>query len=660
MKYGTLVCGVVFCALLAGAAGAWEEPADWSRIGAVQTWMDYDQVFYRAYDDKSFLDRSQFKLDQVSLYDRTRVYNEDLPATSVEQFLALSEADRAERTKLAKRKLAYATRFLDRVRDGVMKTRSSQPSDYGKQVSDSAVIGDMLDRLGDAVGLDPSNPYVWHLLAYFAACAGDVERAHAALGGAVEALNYVPAEAMPEMKRRVALDRAWLLRDVGLFDEALADLDLAEQYGPRDLEVLLMRGLIAAQTGDAQAAGRVASELRKTEVRKFPADFTTASFSPEIVDTASWKKQPSTYLQAWITALSLLNQGQMEAARAAFGDYNPDDLYPFGWRFWNDAGFIYEVTGRPDKARLAWNTARINRHYVQYLIYKPYGLNLAVLTGTDMPASYFLGYDQYYLGGSRLSYGASLVGKTANAEDLGQKHEWAMRALDQLDYCINTGVYPGQAAVLRGQVFYLLGDAQSAMMELQAAVPHLQRQGFSDQAVRVQQDIQALAANQKPRDGSVMLTQSGSSQGRWDPEHDAEATQAELVAAFQANPDDDLARFDLARFLIRQGQAVEGRDLVAAQYAAYEAGGGDPPQEAVGLMLEADRVLGQPDLALKLVEDLDNDRGHLWSDPGLWALTGFICQDQGHAGAAKRAMAHAADLDPSNLGVQMQLLQMED
>ncbi len=173
---------------------------NWAKIGAVQQWIDLDARFYRSMDDNRFVDRSQFRLDQQQLYAQTRLYGGDLPAVSIEQFFSLPEADKNNRRELAAKKLIYVERYLSRVQSQVQKVRENLSSGWGDQISDVTVIGDCLARLGDAIGLDPSNPYAWHLQSYFALCAGDENRSRLYLEGAGVILGHYPEDVFSEMR----------------------------------------------------------------------------------------------------------------------------------------------------------------------------------------------------------------------------------------------------------------------------------------------------------------------------------------------------------------------------------------------------------------------------------------------------------------------------
>ncbi len=635
-------------------AAAWVEPAHWARIGTVQQWMDMDARFFRRLDDSRFVDRSQFRLDQMVHYEKTRLYGGDLAAVSVEEFYALDSDQQTQRAQMAQGKLVYVERYLQRVQTQIQRLRENLSSGWGDGVSDVTVLADCMARLGDAVGLDPSNPYSWHLQAYFTMCAGDETRSRQYLDGAEVALARVPADQLTEIRGRVALDQAWLSRTRGDFEEALAQLDRAESHLGRHIETHLLRGLIYAQTGRPVEAGEIASRLRKVEVRRFPTSQRSSDFGPELEDPASWSTKPSDYMAAWITALSLLHEGDREHATSTFGTYNLNDLYRQGWRFWNEAGLIYEMTGRPQNALEAWNTARMSRPWLRNMIYKPYDLALGVLTDHQSRVPYMLGYDRHFLSGSRLAFGASLVGRAGSAATPEEKQEWASRALDELAICRRTGIYPGQASVLRGHVYYLLGDIPSSISELETAVLLLEKQGDDQIQLAVMKDLAALLHNSQNGKQPDLLKQSGNSRGRWEPDAEPDRRRQQLASQLANHPDEDSLILEMARFDIRHGRPQEGRRLLQQHHRLANT------NEAVSLKLEADRMLGRTELALNLLDRLDAGSADHWNQAGVWSLVGSICLEQGFPVEARRALTHALELDPENQGLRMQLRVMGD
>jgi tetratricopeptide (TPR) repeat protein len=642
---------------------AWEQPSEWPEIGMVSKWREYDAQFYRIHEDAPFTDQSQFKLDQAKEYAQTREYKGKMDGIGLETYLAKDADEQMKRRKQAAKELRFVADFHQRMQTLVQRTKQPrQGSGWGIQVADMTVIGDCLGKLRTAVLLDPSNPYAWHVLGYFSDFVGDKNRAATAFTGAKAALDKIPTDQLTQLRAEVALDQAWLQRDQGNFEDAMNNLKAAVEYGAKGTGPRLLQGLIAAQTGETQKAVEIAGALRSAEVRVFPPNLRSTGFSPELSDVSAWRGRPSNYLQSWILALTWLYEGNADMAAAAFGKFALNDQYPFAERFWNDAGRIYEITGRRSSAHKAWSMARINTPYIVYFVYKPYAVELGKLTGRPGAVPFFLGFDLFYTNGNRLAYGADLVEKVAAAEDEFEKQELAARALDELELCKRTGIYPGQAQVLMGQVYYLMGDLGSALLEVESALKLMEEQGDIAGSSAVLQGL-AKSKNQLAKsDLANFYSQSGTSSGRW---MKAEDREAQLAGLRKAYADDPTAgnRQGLARFLIRDDQVVEGRDLAMGDLKGQELTGDNITQLAgddLALVLEADRAEGEDELALALVQALEDGATDPWNHAGLWILVGFICLDGGDIADGKVALERALELDPGNQGLKIQLALMQN
>ena len=641
-------------------AGIWVPPAGWTELGAVQDWRDTDTRFYRSQEDAQFLDESQNNVDQAGQYARTREYRGGYDGVDIAVWPTLSPVERDARTAAAGKELRYLTDFRRRLLNYVQNTRMGQTSGWGAEVSDHVVVGTALGKLRTAVALDPSNAAAWHLYSYFATLAGDVNRALAAIAGAEAALAAIDTKAVPELRAGVALDKAWLLRETGQFADARRSLEEAAAHGAVGDEPKLLQGLLAAQSGDDMTAIAMAIDLRGTEVAKFPTNYRDAGFGPELSNTEAWTRKPSSYLHDWILACTWLREGKVDLARAAFGTYCINDQRPFAHRFWNEAGQIYELTGRPAAALAAWNQARVCVPYYPFLVYKTGTENLGRLTGRPGAVPYLLGFDTNYLSGSRLAWAAALVTAVAESTDDHQRTVLASRALDQLEICERLGWYRGQALILRGQVFYLMGDVPSALAAVQQALGHLDavgdRAGFAAVTAGLAQSGDALAT----QDIANFYGQSGASAGRWRVADDPQAELAGLRAAFESDPT-DANRRALARFLVRNGEVSAGRELalVPLQGAAETAGAIARLDAAdVVLVLEADRASGQTALAVAMVQTLAGGGTDPWDSAEVWTLAGFICLDSNLTDAGRRALERAAVLDPGNQGLKLQLSMM--
>ncbi len=643
--------------MAAGAAAAWEAPDHWTEIGTVRAWMDTDTKFYRTQEEAQFLDESQSNVNQVKEYAKTREYRGQLDGIGINTWQTVGSEEQDKRRGLARRELKFLVDFRNRVLTQVQNTRMGTASGWGVLLSDRTVVGTGLGKLRTAVALDPSNPYAWHLYSYFAMLVGDEYRALQALAGAELALMAIPEDELQPLRAEVDLDKAWLQRAQGEFAAAQASLESAGAHGVKSLEARLLQGLLAAHLGDDQLAISIATELRGTTVSIFPSNYRTSGFAPEIRNVDAWAKRPSSYLHDWIMAYTWLREGKIDLAAASFGTHKLDAQRPFAHRFWNEANVIYEVTGQRDLAMKAWNQVRVATPYYPYLVYKDYQLSLGRLTGRTGRVPYQLGFDSNFLNGNRLAYGAALVTAVAAATDEQEKQELASRALDQLEICQRFGVYTGQASVLQGQIYYLMNDMASALVEIEEALNHMDAMGDKAGFSAVLAGLAKADHDLAPQDIANFYGQSGSSRGRWQADADPAATLAALRVAFDGEASDNNRR-DLARFLIRNGDVAEGRALAQSvldgaalsQENIVELGAGD-----VELILEADRVEGQTELAVKMVQALQGGTDDPWRSASVWTLAGFICLDHDLRPEGRAALERASELDPGNHGLKIQL-----
>jgi len=458
-----------------------------------------------------------------------------------------------------------------------------------------------------------------------------------------------------EKKIDVNLDKAWLLRDRGEFVEAQAALDQAIAAGSTGNETMLLQGLIAAQSGDDRTAKKMASALLLAEVLGFQQNVHTATFAPALTNLDAWPSKKSRYLHDWITALSWLQRGRIDMARVALGEYTLNDQRPFGNRFWNDATMIYEITRRPALASKAWQMATSYTSYRWYFIYKEYASRLTELTGRRGWLPYALGFDSYLMNGSRIAYCAALVDQLAGASSDEEKLELAGRALDQLEICERIGIYAGQASVLQGQVYYLMGDLPSAQLEVAEAMEHMVARNDVAGLTVLVASLSKPADKLTNQDVANFYGQSGSSQGRWQADIDPTSTLGSLKAEYAADASPENRR-DLAQFMIRQGDVDGGRELLEVDYSPATIATLDPAD--LELLLEADRAEGKTAVAMAMVTGLASDKADPWRSTAVWAMAGFICLDNNLRAEGRVALKQASLLDPGNTGLKVQLEMM--
>jgi tetratricopeptide (TPR) repeat protein len=633
---------LAFCVHLSTSSQAMQSPEEWPEhwfeIGTVQEWMDLDAVFYRSSVQRAWKTEGKEISNQPTLYRRTFRFGAGLPAVDLSSWLELSPEDQARRIDLAAEELKIVTRFLDRMRGWARDFQSSSISSWGRKNSVD-VLPQCMESLNTAVQLDPSNPLTWHLLGYFSTCVGDVKRARGAFAGADNALAQLPADALPQVRRRLALDQAWLHRNLGGFDRARDNLKVAENLGTHDLETTLLRGLIAAQAGDESEARSLAGDLRTIRI---PRHNSYSTMNPD-----HWNKKASDFAKSWIMALVWINVGNLEMAQLSFKQFSFHDRYPFAHHFWNDAGGIYMRTGRQDIAPSAWYLAHQWVPYQPFFLHRRYGWENRALTGIDGVTLDYAGFNQFYMVGDRLSFACRYVNAMETAASDEDRMLLGVTAVEQLEICRRTGFLPGHAQLAEALVYYFLGDLETAFPTLEEGKKWLRERGYKLPSATSNTEVQVIRS-------AVM--EPGAFR---DPNFKRQAhmlSQEDLETSWRLAPTAENRRA-LGIYLIRNGEPERGRGLILEGEASAPeaAASGRISNEDLCLVLEADRALGDPGTAQYLIGALAQGEDPLPEDTQVWALAGFICIDHGDLAAGRLAMERASALDPGNFGLKQQL-----
>ena len=615
----------------------------WLKVGTVQEWMDLDAVFYRSSVRRVWDTESREIADQQSIYRRTFRYNAALAAADLVSWQQMSPEDQARRIDLATENLKIVTRFLDQLRGWAQDFHARGSSSWGRQDS-MDVLPLCMESLNTAVQLDPSNPLTWHLLGYFSTCVGDLKRAQGAFAGAKDALAMLPDDALSEVRCRLALDQTWLHRDLGNFNRARIHLQAAEDLGGKNLETVLLRGLIAAQAGNEAEARRLAGELRTV---KIPRHNSYSTRNPEF-----WIKGASDFAKSWIMALVWIGVGDLEMAQLSFKQFSFHDRYPFAHHFWNDAGGIYMRTGRQALAPSAWYLAHQWVPYQPFFLHRRYGWENRALTGIDGVTLDYAGFNQFYLVGDRLSFACRYTTAMEAAGSEESRMNLGITAITQLEICRKTGFLPGHALLTEALVHYFLGDLDTSRPMLAQGKKWLRERGYRLPSATSNTEVQVIRSTVMDA-GAFRDPNSGHSM--------AMLGQEDLETAWLQNPTEDNRRA-LGIFLIRNGDPERGRGLIlnGAVNAPEEASQGRITNEDLCLCLEADRALGDLGAAQYYIGKLARGNGNLPGDTQVWALVGFISIDHGDLAGGRLALEKASELDPDNNGLKQQLARLEN
>ena len=633
---------IAVCAHLSTSALALQSSERWLEIGTVQEWMDLDASFYRSPEKRAWGSERKIIADQLVIYRGTFRYTASMPAVGLSAWQDLDPEDQERRSDQAADELKIVIRFLNRMRGWARDFQATGNSGWGRgNLVD--ILPDCLESLTNAVQLEPVNPLAWHLLGYFSTCVGDVKRARGAFAGAEEALALLPAETLPDVRRRLALDLAWLNRDQGSFIRARNRLQEAEAHGANNLETALLKGLIAAQSGNEAEARRIAGELRTVRIPK------RTSYSTGNPD--HWNKIASAFAKSWIMALVWIEVGDLEMAQLSFKQFSYHDRYPFAPRFWNDAGGIYMRTGRQDAAPGAWYLAHQWVPYQPFFLHRRYGWENRALTGIDGVTLDYAGFNQFYMVGDRLSFACRYATAMETAASQEDRLELGVTAMKQLEICRRTGFLPGHALLVEALVHYFLGDLETALPTLDEGKKWLRETGY--RLPSATSNTEVVVIRSKILEPGAMRDQQAGTRRTM-------LGQKDLETAWRESPTEPNRRA-LGIFLVRNGDPERGRNLILNEAmsvpAAIEAGG--ITNEDLCLVLEADRALGDLGTAQYYLAELTKGNDGIPGDTQVWALVGFICLDHGDLLGGRLALEKASALDPNNYGLKQQLARLE-
>ena len=164
-----LLLFVIAIVVMPLSASAWDVPGHWEDVGRVSDWLGKDAKLYRYSGDLPFLDQSQKNVDQQKAYAETRRYIGTMDAIGLADFLALPADEQEARGRATRRHRDFVVRFRLRVDEYVQQSKSEQASGWGRRVADVTILGECLQHLRSATGVDPANPYAWHLYSMFKA-----------------------------------------------------------------------------------------------------------------------------------------------------------------------------------------------------------------------------------------------------------------------------------------------------------------------------------------------------------------------------------------------------------------------------------------------------------------------------------------------------------
>ncbi|MGD9548218.1 MAG: tetratricopeptide repeat protein [Candidatus Krumholzibacteriia bacterium] len=467
------------------AAGRWND------------WPALDWRFDRGILTRTYLFSAQQPDRPLDAYLAAQVFGGREDSLGLEDFLALDPDSRDQRRRAAAHHRDRAQR-LWRSLDSLWNRMRDNPGAFvSGSFSEPEFLGDgvtmAIGHLGAAAGLDPSSAPVWYDLAVMYGAAGDVRRQDRALQAGLAALAAAGDPADPgqaRLRRRLLLDRAWLLRDAGRFEECLDHLSRVMAMMREDAyrtpedgkEALLIKGLALAGAGNVNEARQVANQLTGWTVPRRQRRVVQDSEAHRAIDKRNLEPVASDFDRRWIraTAFWKLGDGDQALAQLAESDLRCEFPAHLNFRFWNDVGAIQEHFGKMAESRISYALAAT---YRPLFIYHPMVGARGIARVYGQPGAgqlYFLGYRHFYLAGSLFSYAANRLVAMELATEPDMRRFNGDLALDAFDACLRRGIQPLSSLVLRGRVHYRRGDFTRAEADLTAAAAGLRAAGRED------------------------------------------------------------------------------------------------------------------------------------------------------------------------------------
>ena len=387
----------------------------------------------------------------------------------LDAFLKMSTEARQARSELAARYRVRVGEFYNMIHKYLVIAQEGGLPRF--DTINNRSVTDCIRSLTTATGVDPADASAWYDLASFTALVGDWPRSLVCLNTVWQVLQLENRDSCPEFRQRVALDAAWVCRDLGLQDESLAWVSRARAAGADATESSLVEGLALADRGQFSDAIEIADSIEPVKTRK-----------RRIYSTANpWAARlfPSDYAKQWVKAMAFLRSGDIELALHMVALTNPTREYPQARRFWTDIGLIHELAGRSE-ARGYYGLAIT---WSPYLIYYPLdGIRGAprVLGQRGTGHGFFRSHQSLYLTGSLFAYAATTAVEAEITEDTGRSEQLAGLALEAMDICRRRGIRPASALAMRGRFLFARDDFAGAYVSLQTAIAEMAERGRQD------------------------------------------------------------------------------------------------------------------------------------------------------------------------------------
>ncbi len=336
-------------------------------------------------------------------------------------------------------------------------------------------LGDVLEHLDRALGLDPTRADLWLTRGRLLEIAGDERRARQSLAMAWEVGDRLPDRQGDRalLRRNIAVTAAWIERDAGYWDDGLAWL--AEVAGPArdtDAEFHLLHGLLLAGRGDLEAAMRVSYGMP-------PARVPVVS-NIGLMGFLGLKREDTDLLRRWLQAEVWLRRGEPDLGWHVLGELPYwRSVVPLAQRFWQDMGLYAEIRG-DRQANLYYALSYIRRPYRRSTLPVPLTCDPVILGLPHRATNFFRLESGAFHGGSLVAYAASTTMKAVQDPEGRQSEQRYLLAQEALNRCLRRGVYPDEALALRGRLRFSRGYYVLAEMDLAQARARFAERGETE------------------------------------------------------------------------------------------------------------------------------------------------------------------------------------
>jgi len=397
----------------------------------------------------------------------------------LDEFLQLPVEDQQGRTQRAEKALnpLVATEAMEKSVQQMLDTPSLYWSYHTHRFMPA--LGDVIDHLDAAVGLDPTRGDLWLVRARLLDIVGDERRARETYAMAWDVCQRVPdrqADAR-KLRRDIAVGVAWIERDAGYWDAGLAWMDLVRgDVRSDDTEAGLVRGLLLAGRGDLEAAMHLSYGLPPIRLPLVGQLWTVGNYNG-----AGWtglQKRNTDLAKRWLQAEVWMRRGEPDLAWHVLGDIPYwRRIMPLPDRLYQDLGLYAELTGN-SRANLYYALAYIRRPYRQSTLPIPLSTDPVIRGLPDRDINFYRLQTGAFHGGSLFAYAGSSAMLAMTRSSNSDAEQRYLRAQDALDVCIRRGIHAVESLALRGQLRFSRGYYVLAEMDLALA-----RQQFSQEGV---------------------------------------------------------------------------------------------------------------------------------------------------------------------------------